>query len=414
MVQNEPFDIIFTATHTGLTWTAYVQHRSDTLGVATGTWGAASGSTYTFHASQADTNSTEVYFLFVSNTGERYTTGVISTYPSPLTAAQGWTLAEIIGKAQSRCDQLVFQNLGKFSQDWWIELVNSVQMVIASEVGYKRTPLPVSVIANTQISPLPVGMCKNIREVWIGNKQIDVTTDFALTEKTRGWRQISSLPNQPRGGSIQVSSSNAADNGVSVTVTGTTTAGLYQTETHTIPFTDTLAWGQILTMTVATACVGIVTIAESPSGEVIATIPAGQLSVGNASCVSSGIVYANDGIPSFVVLDPPNMCWWPIPTQNWTATVYTSSMPADMVNMSDMPDSFPVAYQDVLWDGAAALAEIADLYSTSQQERVSILVQKTRLKGLAEFIGSMSADRQEPVGISPEGNYQERFNRRRR
>ena len=326
----------------------------------------------------------------------------------------GWTLAKIIAKAQSRVDNLVFQSQGKWSLAWWTELVNSVQAVAASRAGYKRVGFQVPVVANTQISPLPEGMCKQIRQIWIGDRQIEVTTDFALAKKYGQWRQVSAFPNQPQGGSIEVTSSSSADNGKSFTVTGTRLDGTYQTETQTLPYTDTLAWGQILTVTLAAACVGTVTLANSPGGVVITTITPGALTAGQCqnSVPPGGLVMANDGRPWKVVLDSPNMCWYPIPTQSWTATVYAAIVPQDMSATTDMPDSFPVAFQDILVDGAAALSQLADLYSSSQEQREQILMSKTRLPELMQFITDMSADRQEPIGADPLNAYSRRPLRR--
>jgi hypothetical protein len=117
------------------------------------------------------------------------------------------------------------------------------------------------------------------------------------------------------------------------------------------------------------------------------------------------------------VIEAPNIYWYPIPTQAYTATVFTSSMPDDLVNSTDQPDSFPVAYQDILVNGAVAMAELGDLYSSSQSARENQSLQAfwSRLNkspnSLAGFIDTPSADRQEPIGIAPEGNYNERFNK---
>jgi hypothetical protein len=84
-------------------------------------------------------------------------------------------------------------------------------------------------------------------------------------------------------------------------------------------------------------------------------------------------------------------------------------MPVDMVSMTDQPDSLPSSYQDVLVDGAVALAELGDLYSASQSARENTALQSfwNRVNELTSFITSMSADRQEPIGADPDNNYQD-------
>jgi hypothetical protein len=338
----------------------------------------------------------------------------------------GWTLAEIIGKAQSRIDQLTFQPSGKFSFVWWTDIVNSVQQVAASEVGYKRTPIPVNVLANTQVSTLPPAMCKNIRAIWIGGQQVEIKTDFEMNESYRGWRQVSGFPNQPLGDHVATQSTSIADVGTSYTITGFS-SGVYTTITGVLvndiggtnpgPSISSAIFDTILSLTLATPCVGSVTV--SGTNGAIVTLAPGQTAT-NQGQPFTGAICRNNDMPRYAVLDPPNIYWYPIPTAAYTATVFTSSMPVDLVNGTDQPDSFQVAYQDILVNGAAAMAELGDLYSSSQNARENMCLQSfwNRLNkspnSLAEFINAMSADRQKPIGIAPEGNYQDRFGQRRR
>ena len=414
MVQGQTEPLTFAASASGLTFTAQVW-KNGVLGTATGTW-TADGSTYTYFASSADTNAAVLYFLFTDNLGNEYTTGNIYPSPSPLTFETGWTLAQIIGKAQSRTDNLTFQPTGKFSHDWWMDIVNSVQSVVASEVGYKRTKFYVSIHAGTQVSEIPASLCKNIRSVWVGDRQIDVKTDFEMNESARGWRQLSGWPNQPLGNGLSIVSTSVIDI-MNVIITGSVfSTGASQTETIALtgmmPVTSGYSdWGEVWTITLSEPCRGVVTI-SSVTGTIV-TIPVGQTSATQGQCGTS-FSGSQNAQPSCVVLDPPNMYWWPIPQQDATATIFASAMPVDLISDSQKTDSLPVAYQDVLVDGAVAMAELGDLYSSSQSARENMALQSfwNRVGKLSAFITSMSADRQEPIGLSPEGDYQSRFNRR--
>jgi hypothetical protein len=429
MLQNQPTFIDISADTAGLTFTAYVSKDGGNFTSAVGTVTALTGGdgkSYVFKPSKADTDAHVLCYVFVTSTGLRYSTGTIFTDPSPLTFSTGWTLLEIITKAQSRIDQPTLQPSGKFSKSWWIDVVNSVQSVAASEVGYKRTKFYLDVHKNSQLSTLPASMCKNIRSIWVGNQQIEIKTDFDLNETVGAWRQLSSFPNQPLGDYIDIVSDGADVRTVAITGSVFTT-GNYQTETPTLNgaslvTTSASNWGEAWTLTLsAVDTARTVTVKNHTTGATIATITPGQTVAGIGYCGVStnfnSLGQVDGGGPRYAVLDPPNVNWWPIPAADYTATLFASSMPVDLIADTDMPDSLPVAYQDILVNGACALAELGDLYSSSQSARENQALQSfwTRLnKGdnsLAEFINSMSADRQEPVGVSPEGNYQERFSR---
>lgn len=99
--------------------------------------------------------------------------------------------------------------------------------------------------------------------------------------------------------------------------------------------------------------------------------------------------------PTFAVITPPNIEWYPLPVANTTAVVCGSAVPNDLAYSGDQVSGLPAQFGWVLAEGAAALASIGDLYTGSQEAQQNLSFQAfwSGVEQLKRYLDSLMSDR---------------------
>ncbi len=350
-------------------------------------------------------------------------------------------LGDVIQYAMDRLDRPVLEATTgrKNSIAWWTRMVNAAQSVLAQNTGYRLKRFPLTVTQYTQFTALPSTLCWGIKSVCLGNEPLDLASHEAMDEEYPGWRNQSNFPNQPNNDNVEVLSSSAADK-LSLTIKGSAySTGAYATEqvvlngTTQVSPTTTTAWGEIYyaevtdsenweastaytsgeivnptsgsttqrwrcttpgtsgatepswpasptagttTQADGTATwtyegielAGDVTIREASANATIATIEAGETSVGED-------ISANE--PTTFIIEQPNILWYPIPDESYTAWMLAGELPADFATpaslaaATDALTSLPAQFHYVLGEGTATIAAFGELSLENEQVRAS-------------------------------------------
>jgi hypothetical protein len=328
------------------------------------------------------------------------------SYVSASPQAGGLTLSTIVARAQRRVDQNVLQPTGKWSYAWWVDHVNTAQSILAQRTGYKRAKHYIPFYAGSQVSQLPMSLCKGNRSLSIGSRLIPIMDESNLTARKPGWRYNPELPNQPQDDGITVESTSAND-AADVRLYGTTVAtGAYAYDPVTLPAAANthvdsakLDWGELRYALLSAECDGDVTIREASGGLVIAVISAGDLSCG---------LNTETGTPTAACVTPPNLEWYPVPDIDGTAVMIGGAQPQEFTTGTDaQPDSLPAVFHWLLSEGAAMLASGSDLYTSSQQAQQATEVNAWE-RGCIElerYVGSLSQDRGQTPQVGGRTDY---------
>ena len=325
------------------------------------------------------------------------------------------SLATIISRAQSRIDNLVTQDAGKWSHDWWVGLVNQAKDVLAQETGFNRTRFKIAITKGNQVSALPTGLCWQIESVYIGNSKLDCRSASGMDNDNPGWRFQSSFPHQPTAGDgLKIWSPAAADVGLVATITGLGIDNALRSENVTLTGTTSgtavetsyLTWTEIYEVALATAggvpanATGLVTLQTATGALVIATITAGGQSVGRSPQTAQ---------PTNYVIEQPNIEWYPVPDADYTGFARGATLPTDLSGDADAVTGLPSQFEWVVAEGAAALASVADLYTSSQEARqnYSLGAFWAGVKKVADYITALSGDMSDTMPVDSESYYQD-------
>lgn len=324
-------------------------------------------------------------------------------------------LSDIIARAQSRIDNLVTQASGKWSNDWWVGLVNQAKDVLAQETGFYRTRFRVPITKGNQITALPTGLCWQIESVYIGNSKLECRSASGMDNENPGWRFQSGFPNQiPEGDGLEVWSPSAADVGLVATITGLGTDNVLRSESVTLTGTTSATaeetvyklWAEVYEVSLATDagvpanCTGLVTVNTTTDTLTVTTIIAGNQSVGSSPSTAQ---------PTFYVIESPNFEWFPVPDQDYIAYARGATLPDDLDEDASVVTGLPMQFEWVVAEGAAALASVADLYTSSQEARqnYSLGAFWAGVKKVADYIAALSGDMSDMMPVDPENLYQD-------
>jgi hypothetical protein len=283
-----------------------------------------------------------------------------------------------------------------------------------------------------------------------------VTSAGAILASTAG----GNFSNQPSNDGIEVLSDSAADTTQTLTVYGTRfQTGTVVEETITLSGTTAVAsvktdFGDILGMELSAACAGTVTVREASGNATITTIAPAATSKGIASTTDTdgGMAYPliaasgtstaviglygtdDDGTVLYdncVALCGTASTTRALPKRMNTITkvllgalassqtvavtrgaaleIKAGAVPADMSGETDTPTGLPSAFHIYLAHGAAAMAEVADIYESQQQARASVH-QQAFWHGrdlLLAFLNAGQMERSESMGRDMSLYYQE-------
>lgn len=276
------------------------------------------------------------------------------------------TIEQIRQRAIIKCDRSsTYETSGKWSEQWWTDLVNEAQGVLADLTGYNQGRHLIPVTANTQISAFPTTLNYGLLSLYIGDQLVQKRTAMQMDEDYPGWYYQSEWPNQPQNDDLEVLSSSTADTTQTITAYGTDYTGrayatgsvaLSGTTFATLAITGgVLKWDEVQYFSLDAACAGTVTIREASANATVTTITAGETTAGTA---------ISTDMPQFYVVRGNKLCWYPIPDANYTAIAWGGVMPGDFVVTTDdaTPDGLPTQFHWILAEGAAALAKGVDLH----------------------------------------------------
>jgi hypothetical protein len=307
------------------------------------------------------------------------------------------SLATIRARARSRVDQNVPQASGKWSDAWWLDLINQAKDILAQECGFYRKTFQIVVTANSQVSPMPASLCWGLDSLAIEDERIQVRTEMEMDRDFPGWRYHSNFPNQPQGDNIEVLSTAGATG--TVTVYGTNSAtGLFASEAFTLSGvtpqlgTTLTTWDEIHYMTGdANSDDTLVTLRIHGGGATIATMAIGSQQEGTAP---------STGTPIYAVANTSNIEWYPIPDTSYTVFARGAARPVDLSGDADVITGLPLQFEWVVADMAAGLASIADLYASNQQARESYClgVGADGIRRLKSYIESITGENGGTVG----------------
>lgn len=307
--------------------------------------------------------------------------------PTTVSAVQ---LSTLIAMAQRRTDHLVTASSGKWSTSWWTALINQVKNVVAHETGFYHKRFMVQAKQYAQTSALPTTLATGARSIWLGDDYIRLVTELEMMQYDTDWRYQTELPNQPGGGTVSAVSSAAGDTTQTLTITGITTDGTYTTGTIALNGTtavvnSTTTWDEIFTATLDAATTGTVTLANVTTGLAITTIAPTVLTAGSAPPT---------GRPTHAVIRAPYIEWYPIPDQDYTMALRGCAIPGDLSNGTDGITGLPAQFAWVIVDGAAALAELGDLYTNSQSAKQNLTLVSfwSGVKQLKHYVDSLSGE----------------------
>jgi hypothetical protein len=105
------------------------------------------------------------------------------------------------------------------------------------------------------------------------------------------------------------------------------------------------------------------------------------------------------GQPEYAVVTNPNIEWYPLPDDDYTATVSLSTVPDDLATGTDTVDGLPATFGSVIAYGAAALASVGDLYTTSQEARENFAFQSfwNGIDRLKAYLHTISKSDETPI-----------------